>query len=262
MIKLNITEKVYGIIDFYNLSDNPSQYHLPKKLKISGKINARVLNYDASRKKLHFTIKPTFLSPETPIISDLTSVEVGNYYFGYISGSNEYGYFVNFFNDIHGFLSFKDLESNNTPKSSLSLGQTIKVFVVGVNLVEKKIKLSYSIKGVENFKKLEEKKKEFDIDQAIDLKNIDVENIEIGEVFEYKVDRKMSANLDFLILKTSKTNSEKKHRAVLLKEHLSDFGFNIDKLFDVYKKSKNITIRYILNNTFKLTIFFIIILEE
>jgi ribosomal protein S1 len=240
---LNITEKIYGVVDFFNLSDTPSQYHLPKKLKIGGKLPVRILHFDESRKKLNFTIKPTFLSPDTPIICDFDSIEIGSYYYGYITGSNEYGFFVSFFNNIHGFLPFKDLESNNIPKNSLSLGKTLKVFVIGVNKTERKLKLSYSIKGVENFKRLDETKKQFELDSAIDLKNSEIENLEIGEVFEYKVDRKMSVNLDFLVLKTAKLHVDKKHRAVLLKEHLSDFEFNKDKLFDIYKKSKNLSLK-------------------
>jgi ribosomal protein S1 len=59
------------------------------------------------------------------------------------------GFIVSFFNNILGFLKFKDIEEiNEQSRSSFKVGQTLKVFIMGVNAEEKKIYLSLSNKGI------------------------------------------------------------------------------------------------------------------
>lgn len=227
------------------MSDNPNQFQLSKKTKVNGKIKVRVLNYDPNKKRINLTIKPIFMNIETPIILNMDDIVVGNNYFGYISGSNDYGYFVSFFNDLKGLLTYKDItDVNNLSKDSFTIGQTIKVYVTFINKENNKIGLSMSLKGYENQKKFENKKKFKNIDELINLQNENLENINLGDIFDYKVDKKLTENSDdYLILKTSKNHIEKQHKAIIFKDHLSDYKFNIEKLFDLYKNSKSLLIK-------------------
>jgi ribosomal protein S1 len=180
----------------------------------------RVLAVDPTNKKLKLTAKPILLSSDSNIILSFDDVTKGNYYYGFITSVLSHGYMVSFFNNIAGILQFKEIEEAGLDKNSFVLGQTVKVYVTYCNKETKRIGLSLQSKGGEV--------KDNTQSEAVanSLKKINLNNqqpvldtIFIGDTYEYKVDKKSEHNCeDFLILIGGP--KEKKHHAIVLKEHL------------------------------------------
>ena len=123
-----------GVVDSLNFTDKQFQGFVKPKFKEGKTIRAKVLSVDPVNKRLYLTLKPILLQESMVMLDDLEKIEPGKAYYGYISGKNEYGFIVSFFNNIKGVLSFKHLEEFDKLKpSSLDLGQTIKTYVLFLN---------------------------------------------------------------------------------------------------------------------------------
>ena len=119
------------MVDSFNFTDKQFPGFVKPKFKEGKPIKARVLSVDPVNKRLYLTIKPILLQESMVLLEDLEKIEPGKAYYGYISGKNDYGFIVSFFNNIKGVLSFKHLEEFDKLKpSSLNLGQTIKAYVL------------------------------------------------------------------------------------------------------------------------------------
>lgn len=134
-LKIAINDKMVGLVDFYNTADIPKAGPIPKNLKEGRKIKVRVISVNASDKTLRFTIKPAFLNEEEDkILKNISNAQVGDSYLGFISRKTDYGYIVQFFGDVIGLLTFKDIEEiNSKSRDEFKVGQVIRVFVVFVN---------------------------------------------------------------------------------------------------------------------------------
>lgn len=75
---------------------------------------------------------------------------MGHSYLGFLSRKTEYGFIVQFFGDVIGLLTFKDIEEvNGRTREEFKVGQVLRVFVSFVHADQGKIGLSISDKGVQ-----------------------------------------------------------------------------------------------------------------
>jgi ribosomal protein S1 len=113
-LKMSVNDKMIGLVDFFNTSDNPKAGPVPKTLKEGRRVKVRVLNVNLSDKSLRLTMKQNLLSEEeSAILKTISSAKVGESYMGFISRRTEYGFIVQFFGDVFGLLTFKDIEEIN-----------------------------------------------------------------------------------------------------------------------------------------------------
>ena len=241
---ISFNKSIKGVVDQCNFSDKPFKGFIKPKYKENKTIKARILTVDPVNKRIFLTIKPILMQENLEILDDLLKARPGEYFYGYISGENLYGYIVSFFNEIKGLLSFKTLEEvDKIEKSSLALGKTVKVYVTFVNIDKRKIGLSLTkpaknvtgekIMSFSYEKKFEEFLKK---NEGFFEKKEKNEEVLLGEIFEYQLLKKPEDfPEEFLLLSSKKT--EKKHQAVLYKDHLSDIISQNVRLLEVFEKS-------------------------
>ncbi|EAR99985.1 S1 RNA-binding domain protein (macronuclear) [Tetrahymena thermophila SB210] len=236
-LKVAVNDKMIGLVDFYNTADIPKAGPVPKNLKEGRKIKVRIMSVNPSDKTLRFTIKPALLNEEDDkILKNISNAQVGDSYLGFISRKTEYGYIVQFFGDVIGLLTFKDIEEiNGHSRDEYKVGQVIRVYIAFVNAEQGKIGLSISEKGVSQLQKQKlsqntSRKTLFEF-QAI---NENVENIShnVGDVLEYIVENNQALQ-DVLTL------YHKEHRAIIAIEHLSDFRNHYQSLNQYYRTLPN-----------------------
>lgn len=235
--KLVVTsgKSIKGIIDSLNLSDKQFKGTFKSKFKENKSLKARVLSVDPINKKLYLTAKPIFLQESIEVLSDISKVNPGDSFYGYISGENKYGLFVSFFNNLKGLLTFKQLEKiDKMDKESVPLGKTIKVYVIFVDKEHKKMGLSLTkpenllVPKTQTLLNYEKCLEEFLSKKPDFFKGN--EEVSVGQIFKYSI-MKLSPHEDFLLVHSSET----KHRAFVHKDHVSDLLNS--KVFDLYKKN-------------------------
>lgn len=86
MVICALSEKITGVIDDKNISDEGIVEKAPKSMQVGNEINVRVLFVNQATKQIHFTAKPMFLNKLTPIIADKQQIKIGEMYYGYIVG--------------------------------------------------------------------------------------------------------------------------------------------------------------------------------
>lgn len=93
-------------------------------------MKTRVLFVNPTNKVLKLTIKPLMISEDLNILSSYKNIDKSMEYYGTIVSENDFGFTVAFFNNVKGFLTYKDIEdSNNISRKNYKVGQTIKVFI-------------------------------------------------------------------------------------------------------------------------------------
>lgn len=124
-----------------------------KKLKIDKEVEARVLDIDTARKKVHFTFKKSLLTSNLPVLSDIKDAKGGSRHHGTVVQISKGGLLVKFFGNVKGWVPRTALNNETSETSwNYSVGQTILVQVESVNENLGKIILSVPTK--------EKKKKE------------------------------------------------------------------------------------------------------
>jgi len=241
-----------GIVDSLNFSDKPFQGFMNPKFKENKSLKIRVLNIDPINKRLFLTVKPILLQENLNILKDFETIEAGKAYYGYISGKNEYGFIVSFFNNVKGLISFKHLEEiEKIEASSFNIGQTIKVYILFINKEKQKIGLSLIKPEKLDFPmKIQQKKISYErsFEEFMkNLKNPDFfllnEEIAIGQIYEYSIIKKPEGfPKDFLLLEVD--NKEKKHRAIVHKDHLSDIPSQSIRLFAIFDQNIKVSMKF------------------
>ena len=233
--------KIKGMVDTLNFSDKPFKGFIKPKYKENKGVRARILSLDPVNKRLFLTLKPIFLQENLEILKDLDQVKPGDYYYGYISGENSFGFIISFFNEIKGILSFKHLEEvEKIERSSLTLGKTLKVYILFVNNEMRKLGLSLTkpskIETAHNISKTVNYEKRFEefIKKKSDFFDI-YEDINIGDISEYTILKKPEDFPEGFLLLQNKTH-EKPYKAIIYKDHLSDIPLQNSKIFEVYDK--------------------------
>lgn len=236
---------IKGVIDSLNLSDKPLKSQFKTKFKENKSIRARVLSIDPLNKRLFLTTKPIFMQESAEIIKDISNVSPGDSFYGYVSGQNNFGFIISFFNNLKGLLTFKHLEEfDKRGLDSLPLGKTIKVYIIFVNKEKKKLGLSLSkpenlllnqsqrVISYENtFESFINKKPDFFLENN---------EVNLGQVHEYRLVKSPSffPNEDFLLLQSLK-DKKLNHKAIVHKDHISDLLGS--KLFDLFKENPQLT---------------------
>nr|XP_034190633.1 protein RRP5 homolog isoform X1 [Osmia lignaria] len=124
-----------------------------KKLKTDKEVEARVLDVDTARKKVHFTFKKSLLTSNLPVLSDIKDAKRGSRYHGTVVQISKGGLLVKFFSNVKGWVPRTALNTETSEGNwNYSIGQTILVLIDSVNENLGKIILSVPTK--------EKKKKE------------------------------------------------------------------------------------------------------
>ena len=115
----------------------------------------RVLVVDPRQKILKLTSKPLLMADDLNILKAYDDISLESEYYGTIVQENKFGFIVSFFNNVKGFLTFKDIEeANNISRKNFKIGQTVKVFVGFVKVQQKKIWLSLTLKTAKILNKM------------------------------------------------------------------------------------------------------------
>ncbi|EGR29983.1 programmed cell death 11, putative [Ichthyophthirius multifiliis] len=232
-VKVEINENIKGIIDYLNTQDHPQSKNL--NFKEGKRVTVRILSVNLEEKKLKLTAKQTLVNaPEDCIIKSWENIQQNNKYLGYISGKTDFGYIIQFFNNVKGLLTYKDIENlNKKNRNDYKIGQILETYVVFINPLNQKLALSLTEKGfqeAQNQKKNNTSRKT--VFEMQSLNNEDVElNVNEGDICEYKVD---SNNIykDVIVL------FNENHKAILPLEHLSDFQWHYEILNEHLRSTK------------------------
>lgn len=141
---VQLTPHLTALVPMLHLSDVVSPKTI-RKFKEGQKVAGRVLSVDVETKKLTMTLKPSMIQSKLPIISSLEEgVAIGKSH-GVVTGLQEYGIFVSFYNNISGFIPRNEcgLVEGQKILESFTLGQVVKPRVTGVNTKRKGLRLSF-----------------------------------------------------------------------------------------------------------------------
>ncbi|KAI8105276.1 hypothetical protein M9435_000444 [Picochlorum sp. BPE23] len=115
-----------------------------KKFKVGQTISGRVLEVNKRKKKIVITLKKTLVDSKLPILASIKDASAGMKSYGVVTGIKDHGIFVTFFNCLSGLIGNDHLgiKSSETPHEVFTLGQIIKVRVLGVNERTQRLKLT------------------------------------------------------------------------------------------------------------------------
>lgn len=115
-----------------------------KKFKVGQTISGRVLEVNKRKKKIVITLKKTLVDSKLPILASIKDASAGMKSYGVVTGIKDHGIFVTFFNCLSGLIGNDHLgiKSSETPHDVFTLGQIIKVRVLGVNERTQRLKLT------------------------------------------------------------------------------------------------------------------------
>ncbi len=138
-----LTSHLKALVPGLHMSDIASSKAY-KKYKEGQKVTGKILQVDASQKKLLLTLKPSLVDSKLPVLSKIEDALPGVKSHGVITGVQKYGVFITFFNDLSGLVPLVEcgLPEGQTPQEAFSIGSVIRVRVVGVEPKKNRLKLS------------------------------------------------------------------------------------------------------------------------
>lgn len=141
IVKLSPTLK--ASIPAIHFSDAPHKKS-HKKFKVGQTVSGRILEVNKRKKKIVVTLKKTLVDSKLPILASIEDASAGMKSYGVVTGIKDHGIFVTFFNCLSGLIGNDHLgiKSNETPKNVFTLGQIIKVRVIGVNERAQRLRLT------------------------------------------------------------------------------------------------------------------------
>ncbi|BBM98348.1 rRNA biogenesis protein RRP5 [Marchantia polymorpha subsp. ruderalis] len=142
---VQIGEGLKGLCPLQHMSEYQRSTPSPK-FQVGAKLKFRVISIDSESKKVTLTHKKTLVSSKlTPITSFEDAVE-GMVTYGWITGIEDYGCFVSFYNDVKGLVHRTEmgLPSGNNPTTAFQLGQVVKCRVMRSDPSSKRLSVSFS----------------------------------------------------------------------------------------------------------------------
>jgi rRNA biogenesis protein RRP5 len=142
-LKLRLSPHLRAHVPALHFSD-AAHKKAHKKFKEGQVVNGKVLEVDRDKKKIIVTLKQTLLESKYPMLTSLEDASTGIRSHGVITGMQEKGVFVTFFNNFFGFIG-KDhlgLKTSQSPQDAFTVGQVVKARVTGINSRSKTLRLS------------------------------------------------------------------------------------------------------------------------
>ncbi|KAL4538228.1 hypothetical protein Ndes2526B_g03454 [Nannochloris sp. 'desiccata'] len=138
-----LTSHLKALVPGLHMSDIASTKAY-KKYKEGQKVTGKVLQVDLSAKKLLLTLKPSLVDSKLPVLAKIEDALPGVKSHGVITGVQNYGVFITFFNDLSGLVPLVEcgLPEGQTPQEAFTIGSVIRVRVVGVEPKRNRLKLS------------------------------------------------------------------------------------------------------------------------
>ncbi|KAG6542156.1 hypothetical protein Mapa_016388 [Marchantia paleacea] len=140
-----IGEGLKGLCPLQHMSEYHRSTPSPK-FQVGAKLKFRVISIDSESKKITLTHKKTLVSSKlTPITSFEDAVE-GMVTYGWITGIEDYGCFVSFYNDVKGLVHRTEmgLPVGYNPTTAFQLGQVVKCKVMRSDPSAKRLSVSFS----------------------------------------------------------------------------------------------------------------------
>nr|CAD7403211.1 unnamed protein product [Timema cristinae] len=129
-------------VDFYHLADMPLK-HPEKKFTPGSKWQAKVLY--VNNLSTHLTLKPSLLTSKIPPLTRYEDAQVGQCYEGTVVNIYSKGLLVSFYGGVRGFVPERKINFtyDDSPGNMFYIGQTVKCYVVDVDVPEEQITLAF-----------------------------------------------------------------------------------------------------------------------
>ncbi|PRW20900.1 RRP5-like protein [Chlorella sorokiniana] len=138
-----ITPSIRALVPVLHASDLGSAKGL-KKYKEGQKVAGKVLSVDTASKKVTLTLKPSVVGSKLAPITCLQAAVPGGRSHGVVTGTADFGVFVQFFGGVAGLAHVSEcgLEAGQKPGDAFQPGQVVKCRVLGADPGRKGLKLS------------------------------------------------------------------------------------------------------------------------
>ncbi|PRT55296.1 rRNA biogenesis protein rrp5 [Wickerhamiella sorbophila] len=140
---ISLGDGISGLASEFHLSDiKLSQPE--RKFKPGQKVTVRVLAVDKAHHRIKLTVKKSLINSETPILSDLADIKIGDTSTGTLIAFRDNGAIVEFGGDVKGFLPLGEMSEAtiSNPKEHFRLGQSLTVRILDVDSSRSRLVLS------------------------------------------------------------------------------------------------------------------------
>ena len=189
---VEIEEGLEGLIHVSDLSWDKRVGHPKEVLRKEEKIEVKILDINAEKKKIALGLKQVKPDPWEKILQDY---KVGDLISGRVQQITDFGVFVNLAPGIDGLIHVSELDKEyvSHPDAAVAVGNKVTTEIVEINREKRRIRLSLRQLKKKAEKQKEEKGKTGEVDNLNLLKE---DAIVVGDFIEEKVKKELKKSFD------------------------------------------------------------------